>query len=179
VECGAAAVNVNTNKHGSSSFSALHPKMTSQYSDVLRQWYPYVVSQRTIVSRAVEVFNGAGRLAGMALAAVASCLAETANSAKTLLENAQKLAELQVRRRGRSSETSKTLDSYFDQPTPSNSEATDSGVDTDTGNTDTGNDKGKCCCCCCCCCVFAGECSLALIIFRLKRIANETDSHTL
>ena len=138
-ECGATMKNERTGKYGSSSFSALHPKMTSQYSDVLRQWYPYLVSQRTIVSRAVKVFNGAARLAGMSLSAVASCLAETANSAKTLLENSQILAEIQVRQRGSSPETKKTMDDYV-QRSISSSKGTGNGV---KANNDKDNETGK------------------------------------
>jgi hypothetical protein len=105
--CGAAAVSSRTGKRGSSTFSALHPGMTAQNSDVVRAWYPFVVGQRTIVTRAVEVFNGACRLSGVRLAAVASCLAETANSIKTVLENAQMLAEVTFRRCTRSSTQAK------------------------------------------------------------------------
>jgi hypothetical protein len=104
-------------KFGSSQFSALHPKMTCQYSDVVRQWYPFVVSQRTIVTRAVSVFNSASRLAGMACSALASCLAETANTGKTLLENAQMLAELRVRQLSSlSPATQTTMDQFVTRP---------------------------------------------------------------
>jgi hypothetical protein len=119
IGCHAAMQNPTTGKFGTCSFSAIHPKMMAQYSAVVRQWYPYRVSQRTIVKNSVSVFNRVARLVGMSISAISKCLGEVANTEKTELENAQLLAEIQVRNRGHTPDTKKTMDDFVTKPASS------------------------------------------------------------